>query len=588
MMMARFLVSAAHKSSGKTTVTLGLCAALRAQGLAVQPFKKGPDYIDPMWLGRASGRACYNLDSFLMTEQQIRACFARHTAGADIGIVEGNKGLYDGLALDGSNSNAALATMLDLPVLLVIDARGMTRGIAPLILGYQAFDSRVRIAGVILNQLGGARHESKLRAVIEHYTDVPVLGAIGHDSALALVERHLGLIPDQELDGAAAQVQAIGERIAAQVDLAAVLRVARDVAPLPAPERPVPCQPIASATAEPQVRIGLARDKAFGFHYPDDLQALVQSGAEIVPFDTLRDPALPEVDGLFLGGGFPEMFAAPLQANASLRADIRRAIDAGMPVYAECGGLMYLARRLRWKSQSHDMVGALPLDVVMHERPVGRGYVQLQPTAALPWPALCGPPGTTVRGHEFHYSSLENIGPGLHFAFKMLRGHGLDGEHDGIVHRNVLASYAHLRSGAGSDWAAGFVAFVRACKATTARSASATTPAQVLLVEGRPVAIDVEGYLANLDDWSESFARKRAEMENLQLSDLHWQVIRYLRAYFDEHRVQAQVRAMIRHFAEVWGPERGNNHFLHELFPIGGPQKQGNRLAGLMRTKGEH
>ena len=215
--LPRLLVSAAHKSSGKTTVALGLCAALRAQALAVQPFKKGPDYIDPMWLSRASARACYNLDPFLMTEQQIRACFARQAAGADIAIVEGNKGLYDGLALDGSNSNAALAQLLDLPVVLVLDARGMTRGIAPLILGYQAFDPRIRIAGVILNQLGGARHESKLRAVIEHYTDVTVLGAVAHDPLLALVERHLGLMPDQEMDDAAQRVRMIGERIAARV-----------------------------------------------------------------------------------------------------------------------------------------------------------------------------------------------------------------------------------------------------------------------------------------------------------------------------------------------------------------------------------
>ena len=586
--MARLLVSAAHKSSGKTLVTLGLCAALRAQGLVVQPFKKGPDYIDPMWLSRASARACYNLDPFLMTQQQIRACFTQHAAGADIGIVEGNKGLYDGLSLDGSNSNAALAHMLDLPVVLVLDARGMTRGIAPLILGYQAFDPRIRIAGVILNRLGGARHESKLRAVIEHYTDVKVLGAVAQEPALTLVERHLGLMPDQEMDDAAPRVQAIGERIAQQVDLAALLGVAQGVAPLPAPDLPLAPQTRPSASAEPRVRIGLARDQVFGFHYPDDLQALAQAGAEIVPFDTLQDPALPQVDGLFLGGGFPEMFMAPLQANTALRADIRRAVDAGLPVYAECGGLMYLARRLRWKAQSHEMVGALPVDAVMHERPVGRGYVELEPTAAQPWPALADPSATIVRGHEFHYSSLENVAPDLQFAYKVLRGHGVDGTHDGIVHRNVLAGYAHLRSGAGSDWAAGFAAFVRACKTANARTLGATKLAQVLLVEGRPVATDTEGYLVNLDDWSEAFARKRAEIENLQLTDLHWQVIHYLRAYFDEHRVQAQVRAMIRHFGQVWGPQRGNNHFLHALFPNGGPQKQGNRLVGLLRTKGEH
>ena len=210
-----------------------------------------------------------------MTEQQIRACFARQVAGADIAIVEGNKGLYDGLALDGSNSNAALAQLLDLPVVLVLDARGMTRGIAPLILGYQAFDPRIRIAGVILNQLGGARHESKLRAVIEHYTDVTVLGAVAHDPLLALVERHLGLMPDQEMDDAAQRVRMIGERIAAQVDVAAVLRVAQDASPLAAVD-PAPALHVATTQADPRVsatkpvarvRIGLARDKAFGFHY---------------------------------------------------------------------------------------------------------------------------------------------------------------------------------------------------------------------------------------------------------------------------------------------------------------------------------
>ena len=586
---ARFLISAAHKSSGKTTLAIGLCAALTAQGLVVQPFKKGPDYIDPMWLGRASGRACLNLDPFLMTEQQITACFAQHCTGVDIGIVEGNKGLYDGLALDGSNSNAALAHLLDLPVLLVLDARGMTRGIAPLILGYQAFDPRIRIAGVILNQLGGARHESKLRAVIEHYTDVTVLGAVAHEPMLGLVERHLGLMPEQELDDAAQRVRGIGERIAAQVDLDALLRVARSAPPLPAPVPPIDAACAKADSREPRVRIGLARDKAFGFYYPDDLQALEQAGAEIVPFDTLRDHQLPVVDGLFIGGGFPEMFMSPLQDNAALRKNIRQAIETGMPVYAECGGLMYLARSLRWKTRSCDMVGALPVDVVMHDRPVGRGYVELEPTAHAPWPCVSSGPAAPIRGHEFHYSSLENAAPDIRYAYKVLRGHGIDGQNDGIVHRNVLASFAHLRSGAGSDWASGFVSFVRACRTTKAAvGASARPPAQVLLIDGKPVATDVEGYLANLDDWSEAFAQRRAEIENLQLSEAHWQVIRYLRAYFEEHQVQAQVRAMIRHFAQQWGPERGNNHFLHELFPIGGPQKQGNRLAGLLRTKGEH
>ena len=473
--MARLLISAAHKSSGKTTITVGLCAALSAQGLTVQAFKKGPDYIDPMWLSQASGRDCFNLDPFLSPADAISACFRQHAASVDIAIVEGNKGLYDGLALDGSNSNAALAHLLDLPVVLVLDARGMTRGIAPLILGYQAFDARIRIAGVILNQLGGARHEAKLRAVIEHYTNVPVLGAIGHDPRLAVVERHLGLMPNHELDDAAQRVRAMGELVAAQVDLAKVRQVAASAAPLARPEAaqlawswepeaPVTNIARAAPPARPRVRIGLARDKAFGFYYPDDLQALRAAGAELVPFDTLQDHALPRVDGLFIGGGFPEMFGPELQANAGMRASIRSAIEAGLPVYAECGGLMYLARTLRWKDAVHDMVGALPADVVMHERPVGRGYVVLQPTGDAPWSgaAAVGDGASTplLRGHEFHYSSLENVGADLKYAYRVRRGHGVDGQRDGIVYRNVLAAYTHLRSGAGSDWARQFVAFV--------------------------------------------------------------------------------------------------------------------------------
>ncbi len=592
--MPRLLISAAHKSSGKTTVTVGLCAALTARGKVVQPFKKGPDYIDPMWLAQASGRDCFNLDPFLSPADDIRACFARHGAGADIRIVEGNKGLYDGLALDGNNSNAALAHLLDLPVVLVLDARGMTRGIAPLILGYQAFDKHIRIAGVILNQLGGARHESKLRAVIEHYTDVKVLGAIAHDPELAVVERHLGLMPNHELDDAARRVRAIGERIAAQVDLDRLLDVAASAAPLqtePSPAiRPEPVPPVRAAqhASTDTLRIGVARDKAFGFYYPDDLLALRAAGAEIVPFDTLRDRHLPEVDGVFIGGGFPEMFMPELQANQTLRDSIRHAIEGGLPVYAECGGLMYLARSLRWKGETYAMVGAIGADVLMHERPVGRGYIALQATGDAPWAPVATGDGDTLRGHEFHYSSLENLDPALRFAYRVRRGHGVDGARDGIVHRNVLASYAHLRYGAGADWVTPFVQFVRLVRSRrSARAATADTPDSIL-VAGKVIAIDAEGYLRNLDDWSEDFARARAAAEGLELTDEHWQVIQFLRDYFDEHRVQAQVRAMIWHFAKIWGPQRGNNHTLHALFPVGGPQKQGNRLAGLWKTKGEH
>jgi cobyrinic acid a,c-diamide synthase len=455
----RLFVSAAHKSSGKTTLCVGLCAALRARGEAVQPFKKGPDYIDPLWLGLAAGRPCYNLDPYLSGAEEIRTEFAQRMRGASLGLVEGNKGLYDGLDLDGSNSNAALAAMIGAPVVLVIDARGMTRGIAPLILGYQAFDRNVRIAGVILNQLGGARHEAKLRAVIAHYTGVPVLGAVQHNERMTIVERHLGLVPSNEAQAARACVDDIAALVAAQVDLDQVLAVARQTAPLPetthAASRP--------AAHGPSVRIGFARDAAFGFYYPGDLEALRAAGAELVPFDALRDQRLPPVDGLFIGGGFPETHMDALAANAALRSDIRNAIEAGMPGYAECGGLMYLARGIEWNGRRAEMAGVLAADVVVHARPVGRGYVHLRATGRGLWPAPSAGEAVLIRAHEFHYSSVENLPSGTVFAYEVERGHGIDGRHDGIVHKNLLASYAHLRDVEGNPWARRFVDFVRSC-----------------------------------------------------------------------------------------------------------------------------
>lgn len=501
---SRWLLSAAHKSSGKTTLSIGLAAALREAGHRVQTFKKGPDYIDPMWLAQASGRACWNLDPHLMGWGEIEQLVDREAGAADITLVEGNKGLYDGLALDGSNSNAALAARLGLPVVLVIDARGMTRGVAPLILGYQAFDRSLRIAGVILNRLGGSRHEAKLRAVIEHYTDVPVLGALQQDAALEIVERHLGLVPSQEADGAQHTVQRLAEAVRRQVDLpllcrltAAAPRGATQGLRFPAPTPPDAGPPPRAGRALPPVRIGVAMDRAFGFYYADDLRALREAGAELVALDTLHDRVLPALDGLFLGGGFPETQAAALAANTSLRSALRQAIvERQLPTYAECGGLMLLARSLRTlDGQVHPMVGAIPADVVMHARPVGRGYVRLRPTDAAPWAARRPTPAADtdaaghgdgeddgcVRAHEFHYSSLENLDPAapVAWAWRVERGHGIDGRHDGLLIHRLWASYSHLRSVGACDWARAFVAHVRQQRDAAAPAWAAAPPPTV-------------------------------------------------------------------------------------------------------------
>ncbi len=473
--MNRLFVSAARKSSGKTTLCIGLCAALCERGEVVQPFKKGPDYIDPLWLGLAAGRPCYNLDAYLSGEEELRAEFAQRMAGASLGIMEGNKGLYDGLDLDGSNSNAALAVLLRTPVVLVLDARGMTRGIAPLILGYQAFDRNVHIAGIILNQLGGSRHEAKLRAVIDHYTGVPVLGAVQHDERLTIVERHQGLVPSNEPEAAAAagRVREISQIVASQVDLDGLLAVARSATQLP---------PVAGSVREPRirhgagvVRIGVARDAAFGFYYPGDLEALRRAGAELVTFDAMRDRRLPPIDGLFIGGGFPEMHMQALSGNVELRAELRSAIEAGLPTYAECGGLMYLARGVEWNGRCAEMVGAVPADIVMHSRPVGRGYVHLRETGRSPWAGTSSSSASQIRAHEFHYSSVENLSADVEFAYKVERGHGIDGRHDGIVRGNMVASYSHLRDVEGNRWAGRFVEFVRRCRTGALRAASGSS-----------------------------------------------------------------------------------------------------------------
>lgn len=434
--MAAIYLSAAHKSSGKTTLTLGLCRALRMRGVRVQAFKKGPDYIDPIWHARASGRPSYNLDFHMMAESDIRALYGRHARAADVALIEGNKGLYDGVDLEGANSNAALAKLLGVPVVLVLDCIGMTRGVAPLLLGYQAFDPAVRIVGVILNKVGGPRHEEKLRAVVARYTRLPVLGAVRQDAALSIAERHLGLIPGNEAEMADARIDAIAAAVAAQVDLDALLALARSADPVPVPTHSTHV-PMAGG-----LRLGYALDRAFGFYYQEDLDALRARGVELLPLDMLHDQTLPEIDGLLLGGGFPEMFMDELAANASLRVAVRSAIERGLPVYAECGGLMYLARSLVWGDRRAPMVGVIPGDAVMGSRPVGRGYAVLEPTDTLPIAAL--------PAHEFHYSRLENLEAGLRYAYRVRRGQGIDGRNDGVLYRNLLASYCHRR-GCGED-----------------------------------------------------------------------------------------------------------------------------------------
>jgi len=468
--MSRIFISAAHKSSGKTTVSIGLCAALKQRGLSVQSFKKGPDYIDPYWLAQATGRECYNLDFFTMEHDEIASILQEKSNDADISLIEGNKGLYDGLDLDGSNSNAALATLTKTPVVLVLNARGMTRGIAPLILGYQAFDKEVEIKGVILNRLGGSRHESKLRNVIEHYTDVAVVGAIHNDIRFDIEERHLGLVPGHEDPFCNQKIELLAEAINEQVELDAVIKIGKQAPPLPATAIP---EVQTSKTSTKDIKLGLVRCSAFGFYYPDDLQALERAGAELIEIDPCHDKQLPEIDALFIGGGFPETHMQELEANKSLRDEIKSAIDNGMPAYAECGGLMYLARSIEWehdeKTEKCTMVGSIDTDIIMEKRPQGRGYVQLQETENSLWPKPANwTKDTIINAHEFHYSRFKNSGnnaeKNVKYAFDVKRGTGIDGKSDGYIYKNLLANYTHQRNTRSNPWANRFINFIRTCK----------------------------------------------------------------------------------------------------------------------------
>jgi cobyrinic acid a,c-diamide synthase len=459
MASPRIFISAAHKSSGKTTISIGLCAALKNLGKNVSPFKKGPDYIDPIWLSHAAGNPCYNLDFYTSDSEEILDTLINAGEKSDISIIEGNKGLYDGLDLDGSNSNAALAVLTHTPVILVIDSRGMTRGIAPLILGYQSFDTDIQIAGVILNNVGGSRHEAKLQNVIEHYTDVPVVGAVHKNEQLNLPERHLGLKPGNEYGEVEQIISNIGQIVASQVDLERIQTIANNTPELSAQKKTA-----AVYSHGKNIRIAIARDSAFNFYYQNDLDAFSECGAELVEFDAVNDQQLPDkIDGLFIGGGFPEIQMDKLAQNTQLKQEIHNRIENNLPVYAECGGLMYLSRSIEWQDKKKEMVGIIPADTVMHDRPQGRGYVRMEKTAAYPWHLKTSEnrKSKIIKAHEFHYSSLENLLEQDEYALQVLRGTGIDGKNDGIVYKNMFACYTHQRNTHSNPWVRHFTDFVR-------------------------------------------------------------------------------------------------------------------------------
>jgi cobyrinic acid a,c-diamide synthase len=433
---------------------MGLLLLARKRGIPTAAFKKGPDYIDAAWLSWASGRTARNLDTFLMGSEQAAGSFFDHRVSEGLNLVEGNRGLFDGMDARGTHSTAELAKLLNAPVLLVINACKVTRTAAAWVLGCQKLDPQVRIAGVILDRVAGPRHAAVLRESVETLCHLPVLGLLPRVEENALLPgRHLGLVTPQEHGGLDQLCSNVMSLVEGRTDFDRILALAKSAPPL---ER--------SATGAPPaadgrgLKIAYLRDAAFSFYYPENLEMLERSGAQLVPVSALTAAALPEaLDALYIGGGFPETHASPLSANASLLASIRKEAGQGLPIYAECGGLMLLSRAIHWKGQRFPMAGVFPFEVEIRATPQGHGYVELLVDSLNPFYPL----GTRIRGHEFHYSRIIPTADLPLTACEVRRGSGCYEGRDAAMTLNVWASYTHVHAMGTPGWASGLVAQAR-------------------------------------------------------------------------------------------------------------------------------
>lgn len=462
----RILIAGDRSSAGKTTISIGIMSVLRDMGYEVQPFKVGLDFIDPSYHTEVTGRYSRNLDGYLMSEEAILEVFSHAVPGADIAVIEGVRGLFEGLsATSDIGSTAQIAKILKCPVLLVINARSITRSTAALVSGYKSFDPEVNIAGVILNNIGSVRHGEKARTAVETYTNTPVIGEIPRSESMKISMRHLGLIPALEgrrrLSDFDERLSGIKNIIKQGVDMDSLLSFAQSAQPLDKPD-----VKIFKPQAERNIKIGVAMDEAFNFYYRDNLELLELAGAELVYFSPVNDSSVPEVDGLYIGGGYPELFAMELADNSSMRASIAQASFDGLPIYAECGGLMYLTQEIKTdavESNYHmaEMAsGTFEMVGVIHGRTLmgGRRVVSYN-IGRFTKDTVIGKAGASFIGHEFHHSEILDLPEDTTFAIRLERGVGIKGELDGILVKNTLAAYAHLHAASYTGFAGSFVDF---------------------------------------------------------------------------------------------------------------------------------
>ncbi|MFH1734021.1 MAG: cobyrinate a,c-diamide synthase [bacterium] len=436
--------------SGKTLVSMGLVASWRRRPYNVAVFKKGPDYIDAAWLKFAAGRPARNLDTYMLGTDVVQQLFAQHSLPDGINLIEGNRGLFDGVDNRGTHSTAELAKLLDAPVILILDVTKVTRTAAAIVLGCQHLDPDVKLAGVILNWVAGKRHERVVREAIESITGIPVVGAIPKLSGEQfLPDRHLGLITPEEHPELLGINDSLATLIETYLDLGQIEEIAFGASDFRSAGEP----PRRSSKPKTRARIAYFCDSAFTFYYQDNLEALEAAGAKLLPVSSLSAMELPGCDGLYIGGGFPETHASLLSQNRSLLQSVYKQAQEGLPIYAECGGLIYLCRAISYQGNKHSLAGVFPVDLIMQSKPQGHGYMEVTVDKNNPYFPL----KTKLIGHEFHYSKVDDVDGEIETVFNVDRGTGSIQHRDGLRYLNVLASYLHLHAAGVPEWAENFV-----------------------------------------------------------------------------------------------------------------------------------
>ncbi|MCP4356285.1 MAG: hydrogenobyrinic acid a,c-diamide synthase (glutamine-hydrolyzing) [Proteobacteria bacterium] len=442
----KLVISALKGGSGKTILSIGIVSALKEKGVDVRAFKKGPDYIDAGWLSLASGKNCYSLDTFLMDEKIAENSFYSNAKDAELSLIEGNRGLFDGIDVAGNTSTAEIAKLLKAPVILCLDCTKSTRTVAATVLGCMHFDPDVKIEGVVLNRYGGPRHRNIVTKTIEHHTGIKVIGAIPRLKGDAFPERHMGLVPMDEHKWAHDSINNAKEMVLNNVDLDALIDISKSKEPV----KKIESIEIKKVSSKEKPVIGIIRDSAFQFYYPENIEMLERHGAEIKFISPLNNNELPEIDALYIGGGFPETHAKELSENIKFRDRVKELADCGMPIYAECGGLIYLGKEIVIKDESFPMVNIFPISYGIGKKPQGHGYVNVKVAKDNPYYEK----GYEIKGHEFRYSKIIKWDQDdKNMVFEMVRGVGMADSCDGACYKNVLATYTHIHALGTPEWA---------------------------------------------------------------------------------------------------------------------------------------